>query len=55
MVYKALAKRYGWTVQQIADMTPFQQLQMLSETEIEGPTVSFQTYDDYKKWLAERG
>lgn len=46
-VYLELSKRYGWTPQQIALLTSYQQLVYLGYNK----PLTFDTEDEYKEWL----
>jgi len=48
---------YGWSFQTIAEMTPYQQWKALvpESSDPDEKYVTFQTYDEYRKWLAKRG
>jgi hypothetical protein len=50
-LYRLIAKMYGFTYDQIANMNRFQQLSLLS-----GDTkVHFNSYEDYMKWKQTNG
>lgn len=48
-VYRRLAQLYGYTPQQISEMTLEQQLMMLSGEQ----TVTFANMQEYTRWLLE--
>lgn len=51
-MYRALAKKYGWTFSEIAGMTLYQQHVALAKTNenLTRGTVTFNTYDEYLEW-----
>jgi len=51
-----LARRYGYSVQEIADMTPYQQVKMLQDDESDQTvkTLTFRDEAEYRNWLASR-
>lgn len=51
-LYRSLAEAYGWTFNEIADMTPAQQAIACGESF--APTMYFETEEDYVKWLKHR-
>ena len=54
--YRLLAKLYGYSPQEIADMTPTQQRMMLETgdtTEDGTPVLTFRTEKEYQEWLAK--
>lgn len=54
MTYRKLAKMYGWTFEQIADMSPYQQLAALSEGKSDAGQLVFRTEAEYLAWLSKR-
>lgn len=53
-IYSALAEMYKWTFQQIAEMTPLQQLIALSKGKAGTDQAYFETEEQFLKWLAEK-
>jgi hypothetical protein len=54
-VYRLLARIYKYTPEQIADMTPYQQMSLLEDDEEQpdsGP-LSFDTPEDFLAWKVE--
>jgi len=49
-VYRALAELYGWTPDEIADLTPQQQAEFLGQG---GDTMIFRTMDEFRRWTAK--
>jgi hypothetical protein len=52
-LYAALAREYRYTPEQIANMTPLQQMVLTGQVESE--KLTFATLDDYLKWNHDRG
>jgi hypothetical protein len=49
-----LARIYKLSPQQIADLTPYQQYEMLNMDENERKTVTFDTFEEVQQWLTAR-
>ena len=49
--YRALADRYGWTPDQIADLTPQQQADFLGGSS-GADTMHFSSMDEFRRWQA---
>lgn len=45
---------YHYSVDTIRRMTPYQQLVMYSKNEIGSETITFETDEEYQRWLVER-
>ena len=55
-LYTTLSMRYKWTPQQIAQLTPYQQLAYAQRCiEHTAEPLKFATYDDYLKWSQSEG
>lgn len=56
-MYVQLASAYGWTFDQIAEMSPYQQRAALTgKLDEQGrKTMEFATEAQYLKWMAEHG
>lgn len=51
-VYKELSRRYGWTVTDIANMTPYQQLAYLhGDPDGDSSVITFRSEKEYEEWL----
>lgn len=50
-MYRGLAEMYGWTPDQIADLTPQQQADFL-DARSGGDTMTFRTLDEFRRWQA---
>lgn len=50
-MYRGLAELYGWTPDQIADLTPQQQADFLDASG-GGETMRFRTMDEFRRWQA---
>lgn len=53
-MYLLLSEQYGWTPQQIAQMTPAQVNMYVTGTGDTGNTLKFDTMADYNRYLAGR-
>jgi hypothetical protein len=58
-IYRRLARMYKYTPKEIADMTPFQQYEMLNVGEDNNSgggrkTISFDTLEEMDEWLTAR-
>jgi len=45
---------YKWTFAQIAEMTPYQQLQAIMDGGDNPDIIHFRTDEEYERWLASR-
>ena len=52
-MYRGLAELYGWTPDQIADLTPQQQADFLDDRR-GGETMTFRTMDEFRRWQARQ-
>jgi hypothetical protein len=50
-MYRILAREYGWTFAQIADMTLEQQLIALQS---DSKTINFGSMQEYRQWATKR-
>lgn len=57
MIYRTLAKLYKYTPQEIAAMTPYQQIMMLGgdDDDPDDNIMHFDDWEDYQTWLRESG
>ena len=53
-VYATLAQAYRYDANQIALMTPYQQISLYSPKSV-ADVITFDTLDEYQKWLAANG
>lgn len=55
-IYRALARRYGYSPQVIADMTPAQQAMMLEDNENDpyADSITFRDQAEYLAWKAKQ-
>ncbi len=52
-IYAKLAMIYKKTCNEIADMTPYQQVSLYAPDNV-GDTIEFSTYEDYLEWAMNR-
>lgn len=54
-MYRVLSAKYGWTPQQIADMTPAQQLMYCDAESRDGDIITFNTMREAQEFLNAHG